>query len=824
MSWLRELANIEVSVPQLEQAFTDAGLHVERIDEPASAISGHVVVGHVLDFVDEPQKNGKVIRWCHVDVGLHNPPGEPGRGIVCGAHNFKAGDYVPVVLAGSVLPGGVEIAARFTYSHVSDGMICSERELGLGDDHDGIIVMPPAPVGSDALELLGARDAIFDIDVTPDEGHCLSIRGLAREAAQVAGGAFTDPYALPVPPESDAGYPVVLESPACQLFSLVRVDGIDPEAKTPSWMARRLKACGMRPIALPVDITNYVMLESGQPLHGYDAKSLRGPIVVRTAREGEKLTTLDQVQRVLSADDLLITDGSGPIGLAGVMGGLTTEMEPTTTDVLIEAAWFDPASIGRTYRRHHLPSEASRRFERGVDMNVAFAAATMAAKMLRDFGGGVIREQYTVTGAVLPMPQQVLGLDLASQILGYPVDEATLVAVLQASGVSVERDGTQLKLTPPTWRRDLIDPYDYVEEVGRKLGFTAIPSRVPRAPSGRGYTPRQRANRAVTEAVVAMGLTEVMSLPFIGTPDLDKLGLPATDGRRAVVRLANPLSDAQPYLRTTLLPGLLAAVNRNTSRSNTDLALFEVGPVFLETGAGPAISPPVDQRPNRGQIDRLFADLPDQPRHLGAVLVGDWLPARWQAPAEPVRWAHAAAVAYTVADAMGLVLVRRAAKMAPWHPGRCAELGVATWHGFMPVGFAGELHPTVLHDWGVPGSAVAVELDLDALLACVPDVATPGIAVMSTHPAVKQDVALVVDVDVPSAAVADALRAGAGELLESLSLFDVFTGAQLGPGKKSLAYSMVFRAPDRTLTEAQASAARDQAVAAASALGAVLRS
>ena len=839
-SWLTALARLPegVGVRELARAYTDAGLQVERIESPSEAIDGPVVVGRVLDFVDEPQKNGKLIRWCHVDVGEHNPPGEPGRGIVCGAHNFAVGDYVPVALSGTTLPGGFLIAARKTYGHVSDGMICAEDELGIGPDHGGIIVLgaDPAPVvGSDALAVLGMRESIYEIDVTPDTGHCLSLRGLAREAAQITGGTFADPYATPTP-LSSGGYPVRLESADCPLFVAVRVTGLDPAARTPGWMADRLRACGMRVISLPVDVANYVMLESGQPLHTYDATTLRGPIVVRLAHPGEHIVTLDRQDRALSEEDLLITDDSGAIGLAGVMGGLDTEMTASTTDVLIEAAWFAPARIGRTYRRHKLPSEASRRFERGVDMGVAYAAAYRAAELLRDFGGAVIDEAVTVAGAVAPMPSQTIRADLPGQILGMDVPAARVVAILRESGVRVEIDGapqaeaaiddpaTLLRLTPPTWRRDLVDPYDYVEEVGRKLGFRHVGLRVPVASAGGGYTASQRARRAALSAVAAAGFTEVLTLPFVCEDDLDRLTLPADDPRRALVRVANPLSDAQPCLRTTLLPGLIAAVNRNTSRSATDLALFEWGSVFLDTGTPDEIMPDVTGRPSDAEIAALFANLPAQPRHLAAIVCGNWCAPGWQGPAVPADWTHAVLAAQAAADALDVHLVRHAATdVAPWHPGRCAALAVAGPDGSeVTIGWAGELHPSVVATCGLPERTCAVELDLDALIAAAPG--RRAIAPLSSHPAVKQDVALVVDAAVPSAEVREALVDGAGELLESLGLFDVFTGAQLGPGKKSLAYSLVFRAPDRTLTEAEATAARDAAVAEAAARwGAAMR-
>ena len=850
-SWLTQYAQLGdgITVQGLANAFTEAGLQVEKIEDPSQAISGPVVVGKVLDFVDEPQKNGKIIRWCHVDLGEYNPEGESCRGIICGAHNFEAGDFVAVAVPGTVLPGGFEIASRKTYGHISDGMICAEDELGIGQDHSGIIVFDlekdPTP-GEDALALLGAREAVFDIDVTPDEGYCLSIRGLAREAAQITGGVFTDPYPAPVPEERLDGYPVVLESEDCPLFVAMSVTGVDPTIPTPHWMVKRLRACGVRSISLSVDITNYVMLESGQPLHAYDSSRLTGPIRVRKAKPGETMTTLDHVERVLSEEDLLITDDTGPIGLAGVMGGLTTELTDSTTEILIEAAWFNPVSISRTYRRHYLPSEASRRFERGVDRAVAYAAARRAAELLRDLASGQISEEFTVAGRTQPMESlDMFDPTLPERILGTEVPSDRVVSILEASGVTVEttvfkgRDivemdpfgtiamegeqTTTLTLTPPTWRPDLNDPYDYVEEIGRKIGFHTIEPRVPSSPVGLGYTRAQKMRRAVLEAVAQAGFVEVIPLPFMGEEDLDRMGVGADDPRRKLVRIANPLSENQPYLRSTLLPGLFACVNRNTSRSLDDLALFECGSVFLDDGSGAAIMPDVSRRPTLDEIASLFTRLPDQPRHLAGVLTGNWVGLSPQGPAQPATWIHAVYLAETAAHALGATLVRRAATQQPWHPGRCAELGVMADGEFVSIGWAGELHPQVVAAWDLPERACAVEIDLDALLVAAP--VTGQILALSRHPATKQDVALVVDASVPAATVQAALEEGAGGLLESIALFDVFTGAQIGEGKKSLAYNLVFRAPDRTLTEAEATQARDAGVAeAARQCGAVMRS
>jgi phenylalanyl-tRNA synthetase beta chain len=520
------------------------------------------------------------------------------------------------------------------------------------------------------------------------------------------------------------------------------------------------------------------------------------------------------------------------------MGGLTTELDPgKTTEVLIEAAQFDPVTLGRTYRRLALASEASRRFERGVDLNLGFAAAMRCAELLRDLAGGTIDPGYTVAGAVAPMPTQTFPADLASRILGVDVPVAKVVDILTASGVAVvtsqatggaapavaELSPMLLSCTPPTWRRDLMDSYDYVEEIGQKIGYDAIPTVVPQASAGLGLTKAQQLRRKVAHAVATAGFTEVLTLPFIGLDELARLGIDSGDVRRKAVRLANPLSEEQAYLRTTLLTGLVAAANRNTSRSFTDLALFESGTVFWDTAPDPAPLPGVAGRPSDVEIAELYASLPTQPRMLAALLTGDWEPASWRGPALPADWTHAVRFAEVAADALGITLIRRAVHIAPWHPGRCAELGVFASDGeFITLGYAGELHPDVTRAAGLPGGAFAVELNLDELVAAAP--IDSEVQPLSQFPLTKQDVALIVATDVPAAAVTAALTVGAGDLLESIALFDVYTGAQLGEGKKSLAYNLRFRHPERTLTEAEATAARDAAVAAAhAATGAVLR-
>lgn len=830
MSWLRELITLpaNVTTAQVADALTRAGLQVERIEVTGADVSGPVVVGRVLEFTEQPQRNGKVIRWCQVDVGELAP-----RGIICGARNFESGDYVVVALPGAVLPGGFEITARKTYGRVSDGMICAEDELGLGVDHDGIMVLPaqvngqPLTLGADAMDVLQARDEVLEIDVTPDIGYCLSMRGVARETAQAFGVAFTDPYLIGNVRPTEGGYPIRLESENCTVFVALTINDVDPNAPTPTWMAARLVAAGMRSISLEVDITNYVMLESGQPLHAYDGDRLRGPIVVRQATQGERLTTLDDVDRKLSPDDLLITDDTGPIGLAGVMGGQTTELTPTTRNIVLEAARFDPVSIGRTFRRHKLPSEASARFSRGVDPALPLAAARMAARLMAELGGGTVADAYTVVGQAPAMPAQRIRADLPARILGAPISAEQVVEVLRASGVRVtgpgEGSGSEwLRLVPPTWRPDLVDEYDYVEEVGRKVGFGVVRPSVPSAPPGTGYTFAQRSRRSVLNALATAGFVELLTLPFISTDELDRLGLAADDPRRATVRLANPLADTQPFMRTTLLPGLFAAVARNTSRSQDDLAVFECGTVFWANNRGAAPMPDVSRRPSPAEIAAVTGNLPDQPRMVGGVLAGSWVPSGWQGPAEKADWRHAVYLAQIATATLGMDLGRRATQREPWHPGRCAELFVGSGDDEVVLGHAGELHPKVIKAYGLPERACAVEFDLDALIAAAPR--GGEVHPISPFPLTKQDVALVVDDDMPAAAVRQALVEGGGELLESVRLFDIYTGAQIADGKKSLAFALGFRAADRTLTEAEAAKSRQAAVdRAAQVCGAVQR-
>ncbi|CAL9404405.1 Phenylalanine--tRNA ligase beta subunit [Streptomyces sp. enrichment culture] len=835
LSWLREYVDLPATETgrDVQAKLISAGLEVETVDHLGADLKGPLVVGRVAT-IEELEGFKKPIRFCTVDVGEANGTGEP-QEIVCGARNFAVGDKVVVALPGAVLPGDFQIAERKTYGRMSRGMICSSDELGMGDDGTkGIIVLPPeTEIGKDAVELLELVDEVLDIAVTPDRGYCLSMRGVARETATAYGLPLRDPALLDVPGPNAFGYPVRVSDPTgCDRFTARTVTGLSPEARSPIWLKRRLQKVGMRPISLAVDVTNYVMMELGQPLHAYDRDLVQGTIGVRRAEPGEKLTTLDGVKRTLHPEDLVITDERGPIGLAGVMGGANTEIADhdaaenggkASTDVVIEAAHFDAVSIARTARRHKLSSEASRRFERGVDPQAAAAAAQRTVDLLVLLAGGTA--EAGVTEVIAPTAPRTITIpaDHPDKVAGVAYGRETVVRRLQEVGCDVYGQD-ELIVTVPSWRPDLTDPNDLAEEVIRLEGYENLPSTLPKPPAGRGLTGRQRLHRRIGRALAGAGYVEAPNYPFLSEQVFDQLGLDAADPARRVVKLTNPISDEEPALRTSLLPGLLGALRRNDGRGSHDLALFETGLVFHPRDEQRTTAQlPVDRRPTDEELAALDAALPDQPRHVAVVLAGAREQAGWWGRGRPADWADAVEAARTVAREAGAELVVRKGQYGPWHPGRCAELAVTVDGTEQVVGHAGELHPGVLKNLGLPARTCAMELNLDVLEQVGDD--TPQAPGISTFPVATQDVALVVDAFVPAVDVEAALREGAGELLESIRLFDVYENAeQLGEGRKSLAYALRFRASDRTLTVDEASAARESAVAlAGERTGAVLR-
>jgi phenylalanyl-tRNA synthetase beta chain len=875
LSWLREYAPLPepVDATEVSRRLTAAGLEVESLESVGHDIRG-VVIAQVLSIEDltGPQNLKKPIRYCRVAVSesqLAGPPDEA-SGVICGAVNFAVGDRVALALPGALLPGGFEIGARKTYGHISEGMICSVSELAIGDDHSGILVLPAgAPLGADFVSYAKLRDEVFEIAVTPDRGYAVSVRGLARELASAFSVPFRDPAETALPDATLLGgqldqvgrdvYPARIDDPTgCDRFVLREVRDFSPSALTPLWMRVRLARCGVRSVSLAVDVTNYLMLELGQPLHAFDRSKLTGEIVVRRAQPGERLETLDHVVRTLNPEDILIADASGPISLAGTMGGLSTEIDSESTDLVIEAAHFSAEGIAKMSRRHKLHSEASYRFERGVDRELPLRATAKAAALLSGLGGGQVVPGCTHASVEVPPVVISMAVDYPDRVAGLVYGRDTVIRRLREVGCSVLQTRKAaltiapwraeepadppsaavnglvpvLEVTPPTWRSDLTDPADLAEEVIRLEGYENVPARMPRALAGRGLTPRQRLRRSVGWTLAEAGYVEVLSWPFASRADADLLGLAPEDMRRHAVVVANPLSEDEPLLRTTLLPGMFRVLARNVGRGFADTALFEIGLVFRPRPGAAASAPilPVDRGPSVAELASLEAALPDQPLRVGAVLAGERVLDGWWGKGRAASWADAIEAARAVGRICRVRLDVRADKHAPWHPGRCAAIYVQVTDSDGPrewlAGHAGELHPRVIQAFGLPERTCAMELDLSVLFTAAEGVGPVQAPRLSAYPLATQDVALIVDAAVPAAEVEAALVAGAPkDLLEDVRLFDVYTGTQVGEQHKSLAYTLRFRAPDRTLTAAETTAARDAAVAeAARRVGAVLRS
>jgi phenylalanyl-tRNA synthetase beta chain len=889
LSWLAEYVDLPpgTTPEDVHAALVKVGFEEEDIHR--SDVTGPVVVGEVLEFVEEEQSNGKSIRWCQVRVAkpgekaadaAFGGTGEEVRGIVCGATNFAVGDKVIVTLPGAVLPGGFAITSRKTYGHTSDGMLASAKELGLGDDHEGILVWSTLgldpEIGTDAAGLLGLDDSAVEINVTPDRGYAFSIRGVAREYAHATGATFRDP-ADHLPATGGAhtadafgtDFSVTIDDAApirdragASVFVTRVVTGLDATRPTPGWMSSRLRLAGVRPISLVVDITNYVMFELGQPIHGYDLDKVAGGLTVRRANSAagrdaagrvdpkgtnsagrvdpkgriETLTTLDEQVRTLHAEDLVIADTSGAIGLAGVMGGASTEITSTTTNVLIEAANFDPVSIARSARRHKLPSEASRRFERGVDPAVAEVAAGRVVQLLVDLAGGVVADHGSyVVGRVDPkgrietttgsmsdwFAREPIELPdgFVSGLIGYDYTPEQVRSSLAEIGGQIAEAKGALMVTPPSWRPDITDKWTLAEEVARIVGFDVIPAMLPVAPPGRGYTVAQQVRRRVSNGLASAGHTETLAYPFFDEATNNLFGSVA-GGTVPQVRLANALDSEQGWMRTSLLPGLLQTAARNRSRGFTDLAIFEQGLVFRpEVGVtyGHAMLP-AGTRPTDSQIAELNASIPPQPRHIAGVLVGDAVLREPGQKAVSFDWQDALAAVEQIASAAGVHIVVSQGTHASFHPGRCAQITI----GDVVIGYAGEILPTVADAFNLSGRVAAYELALDAIAAAAgePVSAEP----VHTMTAATQDVSLVVATDIPAAHVQAALIEGAGNLLEHARLVDIYQGEGLPAGTRSLTFALRFRAPDRTLTQAEATEAKQAGVAlAAERCGAAIR-
>ena len=794
------------SVPaaDMDSGFVRVGFETEGYAAVPES-TGPVVIGQVVE-IEELTQFKKPIRYCQVNVGKANGTGEL-QGIICGARNFRLNDYVVVALPGSELPGGFKIAARETYDHISNGMMCSGAELGLGAQANGIIVLGEEvadKVGEDARPIIGLYDTDFDVNITPDRGYALSARGLSREIASAFDLEFADIAEDPsvagidtsaVPAAQGSLIDVTLDpATKAQRFGLRKVSGIDPQARTPFWLERELMLCGQRSVNLPTDITNYVMLLLGTPMHAFDANVIQGNLVVRNAEEGEKFETLDHVKRELSAEDVVICDANGIQSLAGVMGGTTSEISAETTDVVFESAIWDPITVARTSRRHKLSSESSRRFERGVDPAIVEAALDTACALLQRLAGGTIEEGRTLIGDVAKREPIALRTAKASEYAGVDYSRETVIARLEEVGCTVVDEGEMLQVTPASWRTDISMDVDLIEEVLRLEGLEDIPTVLPTPAGGRGLTPAQKRRRAIGHGLAYAGYAEVLPAPFVANDTFDVWGLDKDDARRRTVAVQNPLEADKAILSTTLLPNMLEAIGRNVARGRSDLALYGLQQVAFKRAESSPM-PSVEHRPSEQVVSDLLETLPEQPLHVATVATGNIEHEGPWGEGRAYSYADAIESAQLVARAAGVDIELEAAQVLPWHPGRCAVVKVAGTD--VVLGYAGELHPQVLEALNLPARTCAMELDITAM----PLEEKFPAPVLSSFPALHQDIALVVDEDVPAERVRATVEEGAGELIESVELFDIFRGEQLGEGKKSLAFQLLFRAADRTLTD-----------------------
>ena len=812
LSWIKEFVDIPASVTpeQISDGLIRVGFEVEEIINQGADLTGPLTFAKVLS-IEEITEFKKPIRYVGLDCGEGQT-----RFVICGATNFVVGDLVVAALPGAVLPGDFKIGARETYGKTSNGMICSARELGISDEHAGIMVFAEGEVtvGADAIEALQINDVIFDIAVNPDRGYALSIRGVAREVAGSLNLAYTDPVnALRSLKFEDTGTGVpakIADQSTASVFYLRTLSNFDPAAKTPMWMRRRIEKVGMRSISLVVDVTNYVMLELGQPLHAFDKSKIKGGLTIKRAGKAQKFVTLDGQERLLDPDDLMVCDDDQPLALAGTMGGLSSEITETTTEIALEAVRFDPVCVAKNSRRHKLSSEASRRLERSVDPSLAEFASARFVQLLTAHSSAQ-HVATVVDGEPRYAPIVTIDPQYISKVLGFEISPSKVAEVLRIIGCDV--DEKSFAIDPPSWRSDLLTAADFAEEVARMIGYDKIPSVLPPRPLHASLTPNQKRRRAVAIMLASRGFAEVQTFPFTNQSTIDSMGF--VGERAATYIVANPMSEEFPLMRVHLVPGLIEVAQRNISRGAKDFAIFEMGSIFRSSQKlVSAISPELSKRPDQKSIEEIFASVPAQGYHVAGLLVGKTENEDWQGKARSYNWQDAIAYAQDVLALCNLEWSVARSDLAPWHPGRCAELIV----NGKAVAHAGELHPRIIAAYGLPERSVAFAVALSAL----PDSQLVRPTTVGTMPAAVQDVALIVDSTVNAADVEAALRTGAGDLLESITLFDRYD--KIGDGKVSLAFSMVFRAQDRTLTGEEVSSMREAATAvAATKFGAVVR-
>ncbi len=784
-NWLKEYVDIDITVTELQELMTKAGVTVEHVEATNKGVD-KVVTAKVLEKSKHP--DAEKLSICQVTTD-----GENVLQVVCGAPNVAAGQIVAFALPGASLPGGVKIKKAKLRGAESNGMICSAKELGIDPEQippeqkDGILIMPEnTPLGLDAAEVLGLNDYILELDLTPNRSDCLSVINIAREI----GALLNKPVRLPE---------ITFGETADEIHNLAQVDITAPElchrytAKmvrgltiqpSPFWMQHRLQCAGMRPINNIVDVTNYVMMELGQPLHAFDYHEIAGhKITVRRAQADEKIVTLDGNERQLTDQMLLICDDSRAVGIAGVMGGENTEVTNQTTDVFIEAAYFNPTSVRRTSTQLGLRSEASIRFEKGINMETVSYAADRAAQLMQQLGGGIIVggqiDEYPTVHETVSV---TLRLAQVNEVLGTAISDAEIKDILTRLDFVITEDTTEaITVIVPPYRPDVSIAEDLIEEVARLHGYDNIPSTLPYGASSRGeLTAGQKLRDALVGKLAALGLNEIVTYSFINKNNDEKMMYAADDLRRNSVPIMNPLSEEQGHMRTSILPGILLTMVNNINHRNEDLAFFEIGKVFLLDGT---IKPET---------------LADERWTLGMALRGK-TPSTWQQSSVEYDFYYLKGIVESLLaelkfDGVSYVPCR---DNSIYHPGRSAYLLVEG----QQMGVFGELHPQIADNYGLKGRVYAAEIDVEALIAH--GVGKRMVKPLPKFPAVTRDLAVVVKEEVASSELVACIQESGGEWLSEVRIFDVYQGGQILTGHKSIAFALTFQADDRTLTDAE---------------------
>ncbi len=787
-SWLKEFVpTCNVSVEELAARLTLAGLEVEGV-EPAYPWLQDSVAAKIIQTKAHPDIKG--LNICLLDIGSSEQVE-----VVCGAPNVRVGMMAPYAPPGTILPDGHEVADTKVHGIASKGMLCSEFELAVGDSHEGILELGgDVKPGTSLEEMLGLEDYVLEIGITPNRADCLSILGVAREASAILDKPLEPKsYDLPQALEKVSKIvPIIIEEPdLCRRYAGAVMEGVKI-APSPHWMRRRLVACSIRPINNIVDITNYILLETGQPLHAFDLSKLKGPeIRVRCARQGEKLETLDGKERELSPDMLVIADAERPVAVAGVMGGANSEVDDSTKDILLESAWFAPFQVRRTAKALKLSTEASYRFERGIDPEGVLPVLKGAAHLVHQLTGArlvaPVVDEY-------PRPYEPRKVALrparANKVLGIDLDADEVAKLIAKVGVSLENQNKdKIEGVAPSYRMDLVEEIDLIEEVARLHGFQNIPTKLPRAEIG-ALPPKKMwmLKAKVRQVLNGNSYSEAISYSFISPKDILALKLSKNDPRNSAVKIMNPLTEEQSVMRTHILPSLLMAVARNQARRNLDVALFEMGKVFIATGE---------------------EKLPQEEERLGAVLSGSRFPVSW---AWPKRGADFFDLKGAVEEMLAALGVKKArfelgTPDDPYYkPGSSVRIMVDS----KVLGTMGEIHPEVLKHFDIAGPVYGTDISLDELEQLY--TTEKAFKQLPKYPSAERDAAIILDADIPAIQLLDFVNEQGVKFLENVVIFDLYQGKPIPKGKKSVGIRFRYRAPDHTLTEEEIAAVHEPLV------------